>query len=177
MFRVQARIIESDGALAKDTSWYDVNGGNIMQAQQERRLYHKADLSAVLQLSEPMIHWLIDTKQLRPLLLCGDPLFGWVCQSGLLARRLKIRQPFLDNSWHTFRRTYASLLASSGTDVKVVQELLRHANVSTTMNLYAQAYSLDARTAQNRVVEMMFDAKLDSNHKTPEAVASPTIVL
>lgn len=57
--------------------------------------------------------------------------------------------------WHTFRRTYASLLASSGADVKVVQELLRHSNVSTTMNLYAQAYSQDARAAQSKVVEMV----------------------
>jgi site-specific recombinase XerD len=28
--------------------------------------------------------------------------------------------------WHTFRRTYTTLLHANGEDVKVVQELLRH---------------------------------------------------
>jgi integrase len=41
--------------------------------------------------------------------------------------------------WHTFRRTYATLLKANGEDVKTVQELLRHANSLVTMNLYAQA--------------------------------------
>jgi len=37
--------------------------------------------------------------------------------------------------WHTFRRTYATLLKANGEDVKTVQELLRHANSLVTMNL------------------------------------------
>ena len=41
--------------------------------------------------------------------------------------------------WHTFRRTYATLLKANGEDVKTVQELMRHANSLVTMNLYAQA--------------------------------------
>jgi hypothetical protein len=36
-----------------------------------------------------------------------------------------------------------------------VQELLRHANVSTTMNLYAQAFTEDARAAQGRVIDLV----------------------
>jgi hypothetical protein len=39
--------------------------------------------------------------------------------------------------------------------VKVVQELLRHANITTTMNLYAQAFSERARQAQSNVIEMV----------------------
>ncbi|HWG68185.1 MAG TPA: DUF6790 family protein, partial [Steroidobacteraceae bacterium] len=31
--------------------------------------------------------------------------------------------------WHTFRHTYSTLLKANGEDVKVVQELLRHANI------------------------------------------------
>ena len=57
--------------------------------------------------------------------------------------------------WHTFRRTYASLLKSSGADVKVVQDSLRHANARITMELYAQALTQDKRTAQTKVVQMM----------------------
>jgi integrase len=66
------------------------------------------------------------------------------------AERLGIKKQI---GWHTFRRTYASLLKAAGTDVKVVQELLRHSNISTTMNLYVQAFSEDARQAQSNVIE------------------------
>lgn len=57
--------------------------------------------------------------------------------------------------WHTFRRMYASLLKSSGADMKVVQDSLRHANARITMELYAQALTQDKHTAQTKVVQMM----------------------
>jgi integrase len=53
-----------------------------------------------------------------------------------LARKVGIRKQI---GWHTFRRTYSSLLAETGNDVKVVQELMRHAKLSTTMEVYTQA--------------------------------------
>jgi integrase len=62
--------------------------------------------------------------------------------------------------WHTFRRTYATLLKANGEDVKTVQELMRHANSLVTMNLYAQAVTQTKRDAQSRVVSMLFDKKL-----------------
>lgn len=51
--------------------------------------------------------------------------------------------------WHTFRRTAASLLVSSGSSVKTTQELMRHATSDITLELYAQALSQDKREAQN----------------------------
>ena len=57
--------------------------------------------------------------------------------------------------WHTFRHTYASLLKSSGADVKVVQDSLRHANARITMELYTHALSQDKRTANTKVVQMI----------------------
>lgn len=62
--------------------------------------------------------------------------------------------------WHTFRRTYATLLKANGEDVKTVQELLRHANSIVTMNLYAQAITQNKRDAQSRIVTMLQDRKL-----------------
>ena len=41
--------------------------------------------------------------------------------------------------WHAFRHTYSTLLNEHGTDVKVQQELLRHADIRTTMNIYTRA--------------------------------------
>jgi integrase len=61
--------------------------------------------------------------------------------------------------WHTFRRTYATLLKANGKDVKTVQELLRHANSLVTMNLYAQAITQNKRDAQSKIVSMLFDKK------------------
>ena len=58
--------------------------------------------------------------------------------------------------WHTFRHTYSSLLAESGDDVRVVQELMRHAKVSTTMELYTHARMPKKREAQSRVVDLLF---------------------
>ena len=58
-------------------------------------------------------------------------------------------------SWHTFRRTYSSLLKANGEDVKVVQELLRHASFRITMDVYAQAMTPAKPAAQQKVVEMV----------------------
>jgi len=74
-----------------------------------------------------------------------------------LAERLGITKRI---GWHTFRRSYASILKANGEDMKVVQELLRHSNISTTMNLYAQAFSDDAREAQRNVIDLVRMAPL-----------------
>ena len=51
-------------------------------------------------------------------------------------------------SWHTFRRTYATILKANGEDVKVVQELLRHGSSRVTLDIYAQAQMPAKRAAQ-----------------------------
>jgi integrase len=57
--------------------------------------------------------------------------------------------------WHTFRHTYSSLLRQLGVDLKVQQELLRHADIRTTMNVYTQAVSEQKRAAHSKVVRMV----------------------
>jgi integrase len=37
--------------------------------------------------------------------------------------------------WHTFRHSHSSLPHALGVDLKVQQELLRHADIRTTMNI------------------------------------------
>jgi len=59
--------------------------------------------------------------------------------------------------WHTFRHTYSSLLAESANDVKVVQELMRHAKISTTMDIYTHARMERKRSAQSKVVDVLFN--------------------
>lgn len=54
--------------------------------------------------------------------------------------------------WHTFRHTYASLLHSLGTNLKVVQELMRHRTVRTTLDTYTHAMTPEKRKAQLKLV-------------------------
>jgi integrase len=60
-----------------------------------------------------------------------------------------------------FRRTFATLLKANGEDVEVIQELLRHSNFGTTMNLYAQTVAEHGRQAQGRVIDSVKRAHSD----------------
>jgi integrase len=71
--------------------------------------------------------------------------------------------------WHTFRHSLASLLAHKGEDVKVVQELLRHANASTTMELYQQADTTAKRIAQSHT-DNLFNLPRNSTTRTSEGI-------
>lgn len=57
--------------------------------------------------------------------------------------------------WHTFRHSLATNLRALGVDVKVAQELLRHANSRTTMDIYTQAVSAEKRSASLKQVELL----------------------
>lgn len=57
------------------------------------------------------------------------------------------------------RHTYTTLLTQNNEDVKVVQELLRHANSRITLDLYAQAGMPEKRLAQSKLVRMVLDKK------------------
>jgi integrase len=85
-------------------------------------------------------------------------------QETILQRQLKpaaCRAGIGKIGWHTFRHTYSTMLRSAGTDIKVQQELLRHANIQTAMNIYTQAVSDQKRAANSKVVEMVLsDAKI-----------------
>jgi integrase len=72
------------------------------------------------------------------------------------AKRLGISKRI---GWHTFRRTYTTLLHANGEDVKVVQELLRHGSSRITMDVYAQAVTTAKRNAQGKVVAMLRQTK------------------
>ena len=57
--------------------------------------------------------------------------------------------------WHTFRHTYRSWLDEIGAPMKVQQELMRHASIQTTMNVYGQAMPESKREANGKVVRMV----------------------
>ncbi len=53
------------------------------------------------------------------------------------------------------RHTYSTTLIANGENVKVVQELMRHANSRCTLDVYSQARVSAKREAQQRIVEMV----------------------
>ena len=55
--------------------------------------------------------------------------------------------------------------------MKVVQELMRHASISVTLNIYAQAITQIKRDAQIRVVSLL----LDKNEEKPSTEAYRTL--
>jgi site-specific recombinase XerD len=68
------------------------------------------------------------------------------------ARRTGINKKI---GWHTFRHTFSTLIKSLGVDAKVVQELLRHASFSTTMDGYTQALEQPKRQAQEQLADLI----------------------
>ena len=68
--------------------------------------------------------------------------------------------------WHTFRHTFSTLLIANGENVKVVQELMRHASSRCTLEVYSQARIKTKRQAPQRVVQMILPPEADA----PETV-------
>jgi integrase len=70
-----------------------------------------------------------------------------------VASRAGIQKRF---GWHTFRHTYSTLLRSVGTEFKVMQELLRHSSLRSTLDVYTQAISPAKHAAQAAVLDLVF---------------------
>ena len=70
-----------------------------------------------------------------------------------VAQRAGIQKRF---GWHTFRRTYSTLLRSVGTEFKVMQELLRHSTLRSTLDVYTQALAPAKHAAQAAIFSLVF---------------------
>ena len=71
------------------------------------------------------------------------------------ARELAIETRFV---WHTFQHTYSTLLRSVGTEFKVMQELLRHSTIRSTLDVYTQAITPAKQNAQAAVISLVFSS-------------------
>ena len=66
----------------------------------------------------------------------------------------KVR-PAAGRAGHKERHTYSSTLIANGENVKVVQELMRHASSGFTLEVYTQAKAQAKRDAQQRIAELI----------------------
>jgi integrase len=61
--------------------------------------------------------------------------------------------------WKTFRHSYRSWLDQTSASVGVQRELMRHASIQTTMNVYGRAMTEGKRQAHSNVVRMVLPGK------------------
>jgi hypothetical protein len=72
---------------------------------------------------------------------------------------------FRSNSDGT-RHTYSTLLRSVGTEFKVMQELLRHSTLRSTLDVYTQAITLAKHAAQAAVLSLVFSCEANGGSVT-----------
>ncbi len=68
--------------------------------------------------------------------------------------------------WHTFRHTYSTLLRSVGTEFKVMQELLRHSTLRSTLDVYTQAITPAKHAAQAAVLSLVFSREANGTSQS-----------
>jgi integrase len=86
-----------------------------------------------------------------------------------VAQRVGIQKRF---RWHTFRHTFSTLLQSVGTELKVMQELLRHSSLRSTLDVYTQAISPAKHAAQAAVLALVFASETTTSALDVNAVKS-----
>lgn len=69
--------------------------------------------------------------------------------------RAQITKPKL--GWHSLRRSYASLLLSSGASLRVSMELMRHSTPEMTLSTYAQTVGDEKRDAGAKVALLVLE--------------------
>ena len=116
---------------------------------------HRALATLLLEYKKETAPHAQDTDWLFPSpYVTGRPRWPWTIQRTHLLPA-GIRAGLGRIGWHTFRHSYSTLLGSLRVDLKVQQELLRHADIRTTMNIYTQAMPDAMRRANSRVVELV----------------------
>jgi len=74
---------------------------------------------------------------------------------------------------HSLGFGIVTLLDETGAPMKVQQELMRHASIQTTMNVYGQALSSTKRQANSKVVQMVLnpEVSMQTNEKAADVAA------
>jgi integrase len=104
-----------------------------------------------------------------------SPITGGCYYSGIIQRQVlkprgvEVGIPAL--GWHTFRHTYRALLDETGAPIGVQQKLMRHSNVSTTMNVYGNASIRAKQQANSKVVQMVMAQRQEQPQAEAQQVA------
>jgi integrase len=152
-----------------------VVGGRVDDVKTE---YSKDDVPLDDRLAEALLSWRAasffprgtDWVFANP--VTGRPYHQESLRKRQLQRAAKLAGLGEDIGWHTFRHTYRSWLDETGAPMKVQQELMRHASIQTTMNVYGRAMTETKRRANSQVVGLVFGP--NSQH-SPENTGVATV--
>ncbi len=97
--------------------------------------------------------WVVET-------IVGEQVGPWQIDRTIRAERVGAGLPE-GFRFHDLRHYFASLLISSGADVKVVQTRLRHASATTTLNTYTHLWP-DTEESTRAAVDSVLAARADS---------------
>lgn len=75
-------------------------------------------------------------------------------------------------SCHTLRHTFATRLCEAGVNMKVVQDVLGHADIGTTMNIYTDATS-QLKTREFSVLSEYLEKNVQEREEKPECMVVP----
>jgi integrase len=89
----------------------------------------------------------------------AKPINAWNLQTRYL-KPAGLRAKVGEIGWHSFRHTYRALLDATGAPLGVQQKLMRHANITTTMDGYGDAYMKQKREANNTLVREVLSARV-----------------
>jgi integrase len=86
------------------------------------------------------------TKPMSPDSILEKSIRPALARMGVVGKRI---------GWHSFRHSLATNLRSLGVDIKVAQELMRHASSRTTLDVYTRAVDQQKREASLKVMELV----------------------
>lgn len=92
-----------------------------------------------------------------PFTLGRKPYHGWSAQNQVLSPA-GVRAGIGPVGWHDLRHSYRTWLDQAGAPVGVQKDLMRHASVTTTMDIYGRAIPAEQRKAHRNVVGMLKNA-------------------
>jgi integrase len=122
---------------------------------------------AEIPLDESFARALLDWKATQPLAAAGlvfpSPVTGGCFHAGMIMKKhIKPAAEAIglkDVGWHSFRHSYRGMLNDTGANTGTQQSLMRHASVSTTMNVYGRAGMKAKSEANSKVVQMILPRK------------------
>jgi hypothetical protein len=135
-----------------------VVGGRVDDVKTE---YSRDDVPLDARLAEVLLQWRSvsifprDEDWLFANPVTGRPYHQESLQKSQIKRAAKLAGLGEDMGWHTFRHSYRSWLDETGAPMKVQQELMRHASIQTTMNVYGRAMTETKRRANSQVVGLV----------------------
>jgi integrase len=129
--------------------------------------YSRAGMPLDPELAEVLLHWQRKTEFNKP----DDWIFASPFKAGKMPwQPWRVQQRHIGPAavrcgighigWHTFRHTFRSLLDETGAPLKVQQELMRHTDIRTTMNIYGKAMEKSKREAHGKVVRLVLASQV-----------------